>query len=61
VTFVNPSGNEHSHGAASFFEHEFNTGRLKPGESFRHTFTKKGEFFYNDPVFPQSTGKIVVQ
>ncbi|MEU5882436.1 PQQ-binding-like beta-propeller repeat protein [Spirillospora sp. NPDC047279] len=61
VTFANPPGNEHSHGAASFFEHEFNTGRLKPGETFQHTFDRPGEYFYNDPVFPQSTGKIVVQ
>ncbi|MER6807907.1 PQQ-binding-like beta-propeller repeat protein [Spirillospora sp. NPDC000708] len=61
VTFVNPAGNEHSHGAASFFEHVFNSGRLKPGESYKHTFAERGEYFYNDPVFPQSTGKIVVQ
>ncbi|KAB2352516.1 cupredoxin domain-containing protein [Actinomadura rudentiformis] len=61
VTFSNPAGNEHSHGAASFFEHEFDTGRLKPGETFSHTFTRRGEYFFNDPVFPQSTGKIVVQ
>ncbi|MFD0533357.1 PQQ-binding-like beta-propeller repeat protein [Actinomadura luteofluorescens] len=61
VTFVNPAGNEHSHGAASFFEHVFNSGRLKPGESYKHRFTGRGEYFYNDPVFPQSTGKIVVQ
>lgn len=39
----------------------FNTGRLSPGESYEHTFTKAGEYFYNDPVFPQSTGKIVVR
>jgi plastocyanin len=61
VTFVNPAGNVHTHGAASFFERVFNTGRLSPGESYEHTFTKAGEYFYNDPVFPQSTGKIVVQ
>jgi plastocyanin len=61
VTFVNPADNAHSHGAASFFEHVFNTGRLSPGQSYSHTFDKAGEYFYNDPVFPQSTGKIVVR
>lgn len=61
VTFVNPEGNVYSHGAASFFEHVFNSGRLQPGRSFTHTFTAPGEFFYNDPVFPQNTGKIVVK
>jgi outer membrane protein assembly factor BamB len=61
VTFVNPADNLQSHGAASFFDHEFNTGRLAPGQSYTHTFAKAGEYFYNDPVFPQSTGKIVVQ
>ena len=44
----------------SFFEYEFDSGTLMPGQSFKHTFTKKGEFFYNDPIYPQSTGKIVV-
>jgi hypothetical protein len=31
-----------------------------PGESSSHTFMEAGEFFYNDPTFPQNTGKIVV-
>jgi PQQ-dependent dehydrogenase (methanol/ethanol family) len=61
VTFVNPAGNANAHGAASFFEFEFDTGVLMPGQSFTHTFTRAGEFFYNDPIFPQSTGKIVVR
>jgi plastocyanin len=61
VTFVNPAGNANAHGAVSFFEFEFDTGLLMPGQSFQHTFTRPGEFFYNDPEFPQSTGKIVVQ
>jgi PQQ-dependent dehydrogenase (methanol/ethanol family) len=60
VTFVNPQGNTFAHGAASFFEYEFDTGVLMPGGTFTHVFAKPGEFFYNDPVFPQSTGKIVV-
>ncbi|WP_433170465.1 PQQ-binding-like beta-propeller repeat protein [Actinoallomurus sp. CA-150999] len=61
VTFANPADNAHSHGAASFFDHEFNTGRLAPGTSATHTFNEPGEYFYNDPVFPQNTGKIVVR
>ena len=61
VTFVNPADNANAHGAVSFFEYEFDTGVLMPGQSFGHAFTKAGEYFYNDPIFPQSTGKIVVQ
>ena len=44
----------------AFFEAEFDTGLLMPGESYTYTFGQPGEFFYNDPVSPQSTGKIVV-
>lgn len=60
VTFTNPATNKTAHGAAAFFEAEFDTGLLMPGESYTHTFDTAGEFFYNDPVSPQSTGKIVV-
>ncbi|REE97600.1 PQQ-binding-like beta-propeller repeat protein [Thermomonospora umbrina] len=60
VTFTNPRGNTSAHGAVSFWENEFDTGTLLPGGSHGHTFTTKGEFFYNDPIHPQSTGKIVV-
>ncbi|WP_084718742.1 outer membrane protein assembly factor BamB family protein [Streptacidiphilus carbonis] len=60
VTFTNPATNANAHGAVSFFENEFDTGLLMPGQTFTHTFTTAGEYFYNDPVFPQSTGKIVV-
>jgi plastocyanin len=38
-----------------------NTVTPMPGQSFTHTFATPGEFFYNDPIFPQSTGKIVVE
>jgi alcohol dehydrogenase (cytochrome c) len=61
VTFVNPAGNAYAHGAVSFFESEFDTGVLMPGQSYQHTFSTPGEYFYNDPLFPQNTGKIVVQ
>ncbi|HLH82488.1 MAG TPA: PQQ-binding-like beta-propeller repeat protein [Trebonia sp.] len=61
VTFTNPAGNSFSHGAASFFDHEFDSGVLAPGQSFSHTFRTPREYYYNDPVFPQSTGLIIVQ
>jgi PQQ-dependent dehydrogenase (methanol/ethanol family) len=61
VTFVNPADNRNAHAAVSFFEDEFDTGLLMPGQSVTHTFAAPGEFFYNDAVYPQSTGKIIVQ
>jgi PQQ-dependent dehydrogenase (methanol/ethanol family) len=61
VTFSNPASNAYAHGAVSFFEYEFDTGVLMPGQSSTHTFTTVGEYFYNDPIFPQNTGMIVVQ
>ena len=60
VTFANPADNAFAHAAVSFFESEFDSGVLMPGQSFTHTFTAAGEFFYNDAIFPQNTGKIVV-
>jgi glucose dehydrogenase len=61
VTFTNPADNSYAHGAVSFFENEFDSGVLMPSQSFQHTFATPGEYFYNDPVFPANTGKIVVQ
>ncbi|GGF49880.1 hypothetical protein GCM10011519_24840 [Marmoricola endophyticus] len=60
VTFVNPADNKTAHGAVAFFDYEFDSGTLMPGDTFTHTFDTTGEFFYNDPVYPQNTGKIVV-
>lgn len=60
VTFTNPATNKAAHHAVSFWEAEFDTGQLLPGQSFKHTFAERGEFFYNDPPFPQNTGKVVV-
>jgi plastocyanin len=60
VTFVNPGNNSFAHGAVSFFEYEFDTGVLMPGQSFTFTFTTAGEYYYNDPIFPQNTGLIIV-
>jgi glucose dehydrogenase/plastocyanin len=59
VTFKNPETNTKSHCATQFFEGLFNPN-LKPGESFTYTFTKTGEYFYNDCTDPRPTGKIVV-
>jgi PQQ-dependent dehydrogenase (methanol/ethanol family) len=60
VTFTNSAGNTHSHGAVSFFDHEFDSGTLAPGQSYTHTFKSAGQYYYNDPVFPLSTGLIIV-
>jgi glucose dehydrogenase/plastocyanin len=61
VTFVNPAGSTANHCAYSFFEHAFDTGVLLPGQQFSFAFNTPGEFFYNDCVWPEATGKIVVQ
>lgn len=60
VTFANPADNAHSHGAVSFFDHSFDSGTLAPGKSYAHTFKTAGEYYYNDPGFPQNTGLIIV-
>jgi alcohol dehydrogenase (cytochrome c) len=59
VTFLNPATNVNVHGATQFFEGLFDV-RLQPGESYSHTFTTKGEFFFNDSFSPRPTGKIEV-
>lgn len=59
VTFKNPDTNTKNHCATQFFEGLFDPN-LKPGESFTYTFTKTGEYFYNDCTDPRPTGKIVV-
>jgi alcohol dehydrogenase (cytochrome c) len=59
VTFTNPAGNANTHCATQFFEGLFNF-RLAPGESALYTFTKPGEYFFNDCHSPRPTGKIVV-
>jgi hypothetical protein len=32
-----------------------------PGQSFTFTLSTAGEYHYNDPIFPQNTGLIIVQ
>ena len=59
VTFVNPPDNVNVHGATQFFEGLFDV-RLQPGESFSYTFTRTGEYFFNDCFSPRPTGKVVV-
>jgi quinohemoprotein ethanol dehydrogenase len=66
VTFLNPGAatfptnpNVKLHCATQFFEGQFNP-KLNPGESFQYTFTRAGEYFYNDCTDPRPTGKVVV-
>jgi PQQ-dependent dehydrogenase (methanol/ethanol family) len=59
VTFTNHPGNAGERGVTQFFEGLFDV-RLDPGESFQHTFARTGEYFFNDPASPRSTGKIEV-
>jgi len=59
VTFTNPATNPNPHCATQYFEGLFNP-RLKPGESFQYTFTRAGEYFFNDCTDPRPTGKIEV-
>ncbi|WP_223189676.1 PQQ-binding-like beta-propeller repeat protein [Nonomuraea terrae] len=59
VTFLNPADNVNVHGATQFFEGLFDV-RLRPDESFQYTFTRPGEYFFNDTHSPRPTGKIEV-
>lgn len=66
VTFLNPGAetfpsfpNKLPHCATQFFEGEFNA-KLNPGESFKYTFNKAGEYYFNDCTDPRPTGKIEV-
>jgi len=59
VTFRNHEGNAGVRGVTQFFEGLFDV-RLRPGESYVHTFTEAGEYFFNDPGSPRSSGKIQV-
>jgi plastocyanin len=59
VTFTNPVGNAGVRGVTQFFEGLFNV-RLAPGQSFTYTFNRTGEYFFNDPASPRSTGMVEV-
>ncbi|HEX5959387.1 MAG TPA: PQQ-binding-like beta-propeller repeat protein, partial [Hyphomicrobiaceae bacterium] len=66
VTFLNPGPatfpgfpNQKPHCATQFFEGLFNA-RLSPGQSFQYTFTRAGEYFFNDCTDPRPTGKVEV-
>lgn len=41
----------------------FNSGPLYPGDTFSYTFTKAGEYYYDDPQIGTGTGtpKIIIQ
>lgn len=60
VTFTNPAGNTKPHCVVQFYEGLFNSGPLQPGQSFSYTFSRPGEYFYNDCTDPRITGKVVV-
>ena len=60
VTFLNPPGNAAAHCATQFYEGLFDSGPLQPGQSFTFSFTRPGEYFYNDCTSPGTTGKVVV-
>jgi glucose dehydrogenase/plastocyanin len=60
VIFTNPGTNAIEHCATQFFEGLF-AYNLAPGKSMSYTFTKPGEYFYNDcHGQSENTGKIVV-
>ena len=59
VTFTNPASNVNAHCATQFFEGLFNF-KLVPGQSAAYTFSKPGEYFFNDCHSPRPTGKIEV-
>ncbi|WP_433046099.1 PQQ-binding-like beta-propeller repeat protein [Dactylosporangium sp. CS-033363] len=59
VMFVNPPDNVNAHSATQFFEGLFDF-RLEPGQSATYTFTRQGEYFFNDSFSPRPTGKIEV-
>jgi quinohemoprotein ethanol dehydrogenase len=65
VTFLNPgvetfptNPNLKAHCATQFFEGLFNP-KLNPGQSFQYTFSRAGEYFYNDCTDPRPTGKVI--
>lgn len=65
VTFLNPGAetfpnfpNQKLHCATQFFEGLFNA-KVNPGQSFKYTFDRAGEYFFNDCTDPRPTGKIV--
>jgi plastocyanin len=65
VTFLNPGSetfplfpNQKPHCATQYFEGLFNA-KLNPGQSFQYTFSRAGEYFFNDCTDPRPTGKVV--
>jgi len=60
VTFINPADNTQPHCVTQFYEKLFASPKLAPGQSYTYTFTKPGEYFYNDCTSPRTTGKVFV-
>ncbi len=60
VTFANPAGNSQPHCVTQFYEGLFASPPIKPGQSFTYTFTKPGEYYYNDCTSPPTTGRVIV-
>jgi PQQ-dependent dehydrogenase (methanol/ethanol family) len=60
VTFTNPAGNSQPHCVTQFYEGLFASPPLKPGESYKYTFNKPGEYYYNDCTSPPTTGRVIV-
>jgi outer membrane protein assembly factor BamB/plastocyanin len=65
VTFLNPGSatfpnfpNTKPHCATQYFEGLFNF-KLNPGQSAQYTFTRAGEYFFNDCTDPRPTSKVV--
>ena len=52
--------NVKAHCATQFFEGVFNP-KLQPGQTFQYTFTREGEYWYNDCTDPRPTGRINVK
>jgi plastocyanin len=66
VTFRNPGAetfplfpNLKEHCATQFFEGLFNL-KVQPGQAATYTFTREGEYWYNDCTDPRPTGRINV-
>ena len=56
VTFTNNDSATHT----VVFD-SFDSGDLKPGDSYKHTFTNKGTFNYHCSIHPSMKGKVTVQ
>ncbi|MCL5794850.1 MAG: cupredoxin family copper-binding protein [Patescibacteria group bacterium] len=56
VTFINNDSTTHTVTFSSF-----DSGDLKPGESFKHTFSTAGTYSFHCSIHPYMQGKVIVQ